>query len=158
MTDLSERSVNTAAVVRLSRSSSDVSATFVLRRLFSAGLALGACLRLTDDVSGARLARIIDELDAIGANVRRNAAAEDQTPACGDEGDTAWRPLVAETAKLVGQLTDHIEVLCRPGVVDRMADIHLVGAVQNLQQALMYLEAADRSNGPVRTGSGRLNL
>lgn len=140
MNYVSERRPRAASIGQPMRPLPRASAVFVQRRLFSAGLALGSCAQLMDEAGTRQLKSMIDALDAIGADVRRNSMIGESEHEPEQQDDTV-APLVAEISRAVARLTDHMDSLCR-GDVDRMSSIHVVGAVQSLQQALTYLDAA----------------
>ncbi len=151
MNYVSERPARAASAFQPIRPLPATSASFVLRRLFSAGLALGSCVRLMDEASALRLISMIDALDAIGADVRRTAVTDEGRDQVEEEATVA--PLVAEMVQAVGLLTDHIDSLSRTGVAAQLPAVHLVGALQSLQQALMYLDEAPCR--PEETGRSR---
>ncbi len=151
MNYVGERPAGAASALPPIRPLPATSASFVLRRLFSAGLALGSCVRLVDEACAVRLISMIDALDAMGADVRRTAMTdEDLGNAEGKDGTVT--PLVAEMVEAVGRLTDHIDSLSRTGVAEQLPAVHLVGALQGLQQALMYLDAAPCPGGETAPG------
>ena len=127
------------------------SADFVVRRLFTAGLAVGSCVRLLDDASGERIAAVIAELDAIGRDVRRAALRQGrQAEVIG--GDPHREALITGMNDMVGEITFRLDALGRTEPTDEVTSPHLLDAVQSLERALAYLRDGggyDRAVGDI---------
>lgn len=115
-------------------------ADFVLRRLFSAGLALGSCVRVLDDVTARRVATVIRDLDDISITVRRASRRD-------PEGRPEAGPLPPREALLagmhgaIGDLVEHVDAMGRSNGADPVESAHLLEAAQSLQRAVMCLGA-----------------
>lgn len=122
---------------------SSESADFVVRRLFTAGLALGSCVRLLDDTCAKRVRSVISELDEIGRDVRRaplRPGREEARPgAPAPDADPHRESLIAGMNHVLGEITGRLDALGRPGTVEDVPSPHLLDAVQSLERALAYL-------------------
>lgn len=132
---------------------SNESADFVVRRLFTAGLALGSCVRLLDRDRGKRITAVISELDEIGRDVRRTALVEGRAgPHLG--GDPHRQALVTGMSHVVAEITSRLDALGRSDSADDVPSPHLLDAIQSLERALAYLrdgtEQAPAAQEPVR--------
>lgn len=129
---------------------SNESVDFVVRRLFTAGLALGSCVRLLDDARATRIKAVIAELDDIGRDVRRAALREGREVLDlrdGGEGVEASLPgpdphrqsLIAGMNHVLVEIMGRLDALGRADTADEVPSPHLLDAVQSLERALAYL-------------------
>src|SRR5579875_3328097 len=98
-------------------------ADFVVRRLFTAGLALGSCVRLLDDGPAKRVTALIGELDEIGRDVRRTIRLEGRDVRNGrDRGDRPGgghsagdyrQSMIAGTEDVLAEISDRLRALTR---------------------------------------------
>lgn len=117
---------------------SSETADFVVRRLFTAGLALGSCVRLLDDACAKRVTGVISELDEIGRAVRRTALLEGRRGAPGS-ADPHRLSLIAGMNHVLGEITVRLDALGRTDAAADVPSPHLLDAVQSLERALAYL-------------------
>lgn len=114
------------------------SADFVVRRLFTAGLALGSCVRLLDPSRAKRITAVISELDDVGRAVRRSTLLEGR-----DVGRLGGDPhrlaLIAGMNRVVSEITGRLDALGRADAAEEVPSPHLLDAVQSLERALAYL-------------------
>lgn len=128
---------------------SNESADFVVRRLFTAGLALGSCVRLLDRECGKRITSVIGELDEIGRDVRRAALLEGREgPRLG--GDPHRQALITGMSHVVAEITSRLDSLGRSDAVERVPSPHLLDAVQSLERALAYLRDGTEEACPAK--------
>ena len=127
----------------------------MVRRLFTAGLALGSCVRLLDHGRGKRITAVIAELDEIGRDVRRAALLEGRA---GGRlgGDPHRQALIAGMNQVVGEITGRLDALGRADAPDDVPSPHLLDAIQSLERALAYLrDGAGNPSPEITNGSKR---